>query len=169
MKNLITGVVAGLIVFAWMMFSWMALPFHAKLVNTFQNEAIVMQALKTGAPESGIYAYPGMKDGAEKAKTGPMIFTSIYRGGKQMPVCMAKAVGIQSLIGFLLTLLLVRAKLPGFKEKMGFILLAVSFAGAVALLPNWNWWSFPLAFVALDFADLLIGWGLAGLWITRRV
>jgi uncharacterized membrane protein len=48
-------------------------------------------------------------------------------------------------------------------------MLAVAAGGVVNQLPYWNWWHAGPAWTLTNLADLLAGWGLAGLFIAWAV
>lgn len=169
MKNIITGFLAGVIVFVWVMFSWMVLPWHKATINSFENKDIVAETIVQGAPESGIYAFPGMEAAPEQIAKGPLLFVSVSHTGMNMGQCMLFGFFIQVVSGIIVTLLLSKAKLSTFNEKMTFIFEVSLFAAIIGILPNWNWWGFSLVFVLVSMIDLLIGWILAGILIAKRV
>ena len=35
------------------------------------------------------------------------------------------------------------------------------------ILPNWSWWGFGNGFIAVNIADTLIGWTLAGFVLAK--
>ena len=98
----------------------------------------------------------------------PHILVAINYTKKNMPICMSVALLIQILGGLVLTLLVSKSKLEKFSDRMMLIGIAVIFAGIVCHLPNWLYWGFTPAYTALAFADLLIAWGIAGIWISKR-
>jgi hypothetical protein len=168
MKKLITGVVAGVIVFAWGMFSWMVLPWHKATFGQYQNEVITVKALQLGAPEAGMYVYPPMDTKPEDMKGKPHILTTISYKEKQMAVCMTLGLLVQVLAALALACLLGMANVTTLKDRLKIICKAVAFAFFVGILPNWLWYSFSWQHTLLCFADLVIAWTLAGLWIAKR-
>jgi len=167
-KKLITGVVAGVIVFAWGMTSWMVLPWHAGTMDKLRLEPVAVQAIKQAAPESGMYAYPSMDAPKEDMAKVPHFLISISYAKKNMPICMSIALLIQILGGLVLVCLIDKAKLENFGDRMKLICKAVVFAAIVGHLPNWLYWGFTPAYTGLAIADLLIAWGIAGVWISKR-
>jgi hypothetical protein len=168
MKKLITGVVAGVIVFAWNMFSWMVLPWHQGTFQEFQNPVSTAQVLQQNAPTSGIYFYPPWDTKPEDMKGKPHILTTIAHEEKQMAVCMALGLLIQVLAGLVLTCLVCKANVSTLKDRLKIVCKTVTFAFIVGMLPNWLWWSFPIQFTLMGLADLVIAWTVAGLWIAKR-
>jgi hypothetical protein len=169
MKNLVTGVIAGIIVFIWVMASWMFLPWHTPTFSKFSDEAIVVKELKNIAPESGVYIYPGMDVEPEKAMGEPHIFASVRHEPKDFKFCMMYGLLIHILAGLVITCLASKANAGTFPKKFMIVFKASLFAAILANLPNWNWWSLPLDYTLIGMADILIGWSIAGLWIAKRV
>jgi hypothetical protein len=169
MRKFVIGIGAGVIAFAWVMASWMVMPWHKATINPFKGGELASLAITQAAPESGIYAFPGMDATKEQIAKGPRIFVSISHKGKNPPVCMALALVIQCLAGLVITCLIHKSGVVGFKNRMLLVLKGAVFAGLVAVLPNWIWWSFSTGFVLLGFADLVIGWSLAGILIAKKL
>ncbi len=167
MNKIITGVVAGIIVFAWGMVSWMVLPLHKDSIEKL-NVPIALEAVKQAAPESGMYAYPHMDASKEEMKNKPHVLVVTNYAEKSLPVCMGIGFLIQLLGGIFLACLVSKSGLEKFGDRMKLILKVVIFTGIVGSLPNWHYWGFTPMYTALEFADLIIGWGLAGLWIAKR-
>jgi len=155
-KKLITGVVAGVIAFAWGMASWMVLPIHEPTLSKLKGEPVAVQAIKMAAPSSGMYAYPGMDAPKEEMMKAPHILVAINYAEKKMPICMSIGLLIQILGGLALTCMVQNANIDTFGGRMKMICKAVFFTGMVAVVPNWLWWGFTPAYTALAFADLLI-------------
>jgi len=167
MKKLITGVVAGVIVFAWGMFSWMVLPWHQTTFQEFQNPATV-QAIQQGAPQTGMYVYPSWDTKPEDMKGKPHILTTISYQDKNMAVCMALGLLIQILAGLVLVCLMGIANVTTLKDRLKIVCKTVAFAFIVGVLPNTLWWSFSWQYAGLGLADLVVGWTIAGIWIAKR-
>ena len=55
------GIVGGVIVFLWMMVSWMVLPMHKATMNKFVDESEVLSTITRYAPKDGIYVIPSME------------------------------------------------------------------------------------------------------------
>jgi hypothetical protein len=67
----------------------------------------------------------------------------------------------------LATWLLMNTTLPSYWQRVGFLVILALTAGVICHVPNWNWWGFSASYTAVAFADLLIGWALAGLVIAK--
>ena len=50
---------------------------------------------------------------------------------------------------------------------MAFLAIAGLAASVIADLPNWNWWGYSGAYVAVNLVDYTFTWLLAGLVIAK--
>ncbi len=128
-KSLLWGTILGaLIVFVWMMVSWMLIPWHCHVMNQFSNEQRVSEAILASTDQSGIYVLPNMCDAAdmeqhsEAMKKGPVVFASVQREGFNVasatPYILAFI--IQLIGAFLVTYLLLLTKArPDIGEAYG--------------------------------------------------
>jgi hypothetical protein len=157
--------VGGVVMFAWFMISWMALPWHKADLMSFKDEKAVAAALTANAPESGTYVLPYTNMGQAAQKTGkPFAFVSVFAPGvnvkEQMPMTMGEDFGLCLFMAALLSCLL-KKKTDGscpvaFSAKAGLL------AGAAAYAPMYIWYHFPLNFVLGGLADDVIAFALAG-------
>jgi len=168
-KELTTGIVAGIIAFIWGWISWMALPWHAASFEKLKGEPVAVQAIKLAAPESGMYAYPGMDATKEEMKKTPHLLVAINYAEKKLPICLTIGLLIHVLGGLVLTCLLKKSNVTTLGDRMKIVCKAIFFVGFVGVLPNWLWWGFTPFYTFLVFMDLLMGWGAAGFWIAKRI
>lgn len=184
-KPLLLGrLFGGLVLFAWGAVSWMVLPWHMMTFEKFKDEATVAQVLSANASSPGVYILPnahqhepGMTEAQQKAAEedamkrgaqGPFMLASItLHGWGSMGTAMLVGLLTQIAGALLATWLLLKA---GGLQYWGRVVFLVVFALTVAVLahvPYWNWWNFSTSYTLVAFADLLIGWGLAGLVIAK--
>ncbi len=174
----IGGLLGGLVLFVWSAISWMVLPWHHSNFHKFDQEKVVEIVMQTNAPHKGIYLLPNPSHGSaqerkeahERASKGPFAFVVMNpKGWGSMPLHMIFGLLIQIAGAGLVTGFLTFIKKPdaAYAEKFIFVVLFALAAGVVCQLPYWNWWGFPKDFILLAFADLLIGWSLAGLMIAK--
>ena len=183
-KVILGGVLGGLVVFIWGMISWMVLPWHRGNFEQFQNGSAVQAVLVASAPKAGIYLLPGMhekgesissdqekalmKQAHEQMEKGPFAFVAMRPNGVgPMGMLMIRSLIIQIVGAFLLTWLLLMAKIESYLERIGFFSILAVTAGVICFLPEWNWWGFPARYTLVGIADLVIGWSLAGIVIAR--
>lgn len=175
MGKLIKGTVLGaIIVYIWMMVSWMALPWHCSVMHNFANSDQVSTAIMQNTTKNGIYLLPGMcskENGEEQAaamKKGPIIFASVQRTGidPYSPSLYIKAFVIFFISALLVTSLFLLANIKHYLKGVVFVTLIGLTIGVFGELPNWNWWGSPLDYVGVEILDCVIAWFLAGLGIS---
>lgn len=169
MNKLMTGVVAGIVVFVWGALSWMVLPWHRQSFSEFRGGNVAAQSILLTTPKSGMYAYPTWNTPPEEAMKQPHMLTVVSRDEKNMLLCMFKGLLIQVFAGLIMTFIVAMAKLESLKDRMILIFTIALFASVAGVLPNWLWRSFTPHYTLLAVADILIGWMLAGLIIAKRV
>ena len=182
-KVIAGGILGGITVFVWGMVSWMFLPFHHQTLSSFAHESLVQEAILASTPQAGVYVLPGMGDPSlsraeQKAlmkqkhaqmEKGPFVFAVVNPTGVgPMAKHMVRGVIIQILGACLITWLLVRSRTKTtYVGRVSFVVLFALGAAILSVLPNWNWWGFPVSYTALEIADLVIAWFLAGLVIAK--
>lgn len=172
---LMGGVLGGLVAFSWGAVSWMALPWHDSTMKKFSNEDVVAVTLDAYAPDTGIYVLtPGMDEQGqpiEGVEPGRVVFAAIQAPMPAMDSAMLKGLLAQILAALLLTWLVLKGTYTGFGARVAVVLVFAAAASLVGVVPNWIWWGFATDYSLVMIADLLIGWGLAGLviaWATGR-
>ncbi len=182
-RSLLLGtILGGLAAFAWSTVSWEVLGWHERVMVNFQDEAEVSAVIASHAPADGTYLLPsepateGMSPEQkksseaaliEKMTKGPIVVAAVRRGGFPS---FSRAIIIQvfSLLAaaFLLTWLVLQTSGLSYARRVAFLAIAGLAGGVIVDLPNWNWWGFSGAYTAVDIADAMITWMLAGLVIA---
>ncbi|MEX2177670.1 MAG: hypothetical protein WD801_03100 [Gemmatimonadaceae bacterium] len=157
-KLLVVGTLAGaLTLFGWETISNAALPWHTATMRTFADSAGAAQAIRTLAPENGLY-YDMRGVVAAVSITPDMIDKSTLLG----PM-MGKQIALNVVVA--LVLLLGMQRLPRLTTSQYALVFAVA-AFAISLstfVSNWNWWGYPGAWTAVQVVDRTIGFALMGL------
>nr|MBI3614030.1 hypothetical protein [Nitrospirota bacterium] len=184
-KSLILGgLLGGLVLFFWGAFSYMVLPWHSMALEKFTDEAVVAQALTANASRSGMYILPNphqhepgttaaqqqaVEEGAKRRMmSGPFLFAAVSLDGtRDMGRALLLNVLSDILAAALVTWLLLQTAHVSYRRRVGFVVVMALTTGLVAHVPSWIWWKFSTSFTLVEFADLLIGWGLAGLVIAK--
>ena len=183
----LSGLLGGIVMFAWGAFSWMALPWHESALRNMPDEAGVIRAMREAEADSGVYHYPGFpacnvagevseaerQAWLEKCKQGPWISLMVYSEHGREPFAPR-----QFIVGFLLNvatallaaylLSLAAPALPGYGQRVMFVTLLGLFAALISTLPDWNWFVFPVGFVIPTVLDHVIGSLLVGLLLAWR-
>lgn len=177
LKAIKAGLVGGIILFIWGYVSWMVLPWHMATLHGFTVEKAVSQSIKSNAPTSGIYLLPIMHHqesnataaAPEEPNQEPIVFASVNLQG--MHPSMAGHIVISFFTQFvaacLVAWLLLRAYGSSYLGRLCFVVIFALAAGTVTHVPYWNWFGFDLQYTLIEFADLLIGWFLAGLVMAK--
>lgn len=180
MRTIVLGtVLGGIVLFAWSFFSWTVLPWHLSVFRGFSNEDALTPLLLAGAKESGMYTVPGMLEGGSKEQQkamedklakGPFLFAALRPGPIGSTASMfINQILLQLGVALVATLLLMQVRLAGYLARAGFV-ASVGLAGALAaFLPESNWWGFSASYTAVNVADMVIGFGLAGLALAKIV
>jgi len=166
------SIVGGVIVFLWVMISWMLLPMHKASIHHFADDSEVTSCITKYAPEDGIYVIPSWDavESAEKSNS-PFIFVNVQRGVDFTNMTRNMICGIiTQIIGAgLITYLLLRAKAMKYWGRVWFVTIAGLLVAILGTVPAWNWWHFPTGWAILEIFDLVVGWFLGGLVIAKLI
>lgn len=154
----------GLTIFVWGAVSHMALPFWENVMHEVPNEQAVVDALKAGNVENGIYY--GMQG----------LFMSVFLRPDMAEIGMeANNLVLEfvsnALLALVIAWLLVRASVRGTLNRAWFAFMVGLAAWLSVNVSYWNWYNFPFAYILLEFVDLGIGAFLAGLviaWLMEK-
>ena len=107
-------------------------------------------------------------DGVKRMMQGPFMFAAVsLRGARDMGPAMLLTVLGNILSALLDTWLLLKTKGLSYFGRVGFLVTLALTVGMIAHFPSWVWWNFSTSFTIVEFANLLIGWFLAGLVIGK--
>lgn len=164
-----SGVLAGMVLFFWGAFSWMVLPWHNATLHSFIDGQAVANGLEANVLQSGIYVTPMGMGGSQDRAQQAYVFASVHLQG--MPSSMFPALLISLLIQIAAAILVayMLSKTTGltYCKRVKFVSFFGLAAGIVTYLPYWNWFCFDATYTFVMMADLLIGWLLAGLVLSR--
>lgn len=184
-KSLVLGgLLGGLVLFVWGAISWMVLPWHTMTLEKFTDEIAVAQVLTANVHQPGVYILPNAhkqdptlpepvrkaaeEDAMNRARLGPFMFASIApRGWGSMGTAMFIGLCTQIVAAFLATWLLLNTRGLDYFARVRFLVMLALAVAVIAHVPYWNWWHFSTSYTLVAFADLLIGWFLAGLVIAK--
>jgi hypothetical protein len=182
-KQLTLGaLLGGIIAFAWSAASWMVMPWHASTLLAFHDADDIAHVIADHAPRSGMYVYPLRSPQGktpeeikaieaadqERMKKGPFVFASVRREGMDSMTGLYIG-GLLIDIGgaLLLTWLLLQTRPMSYGGRVMFVLVAALAGAGMALLADWNWWSYSAGYTATTLTDVGISWFLAGLLIAK--
>ena len=179
-RVVISGVAGGLVMFVWGAFVHMATPLGQAGFSGMADEAATVAALRSTLddPDPAIHLFPWdghdaapdspeMTAFVERVTTGPTGFL-VYQSRGRSPT-MTRQLLIQA-AGNVFAGLILAGVLCGLGTTClwrgattGAALGA--FAWSTILIPYWNWYRFPGAFVTAALVSSVVGWALAGLVI----
>jgi hypothetical protein len=177
-KGFLAAIIGAVINFGWISVSWMALPFHEQSLLQFENESAVAEAIQAEARAPGIYVIPGDKSKSEEEKMGdrkkgPFLFASV-RPGPDESISIGKSMlrGFSAtVVSAILIAILLGAAAPrlNYAGRVLFVVLIALVICIEAIYPNQIWWEFSNSFSLIGMADLVAGWGLAGLVMAGMI
>ncbi len=164
------ALIGGIVMFVYISFSWMVLPWHQATIMSFKDDQAVAVALYENAEKSGIFVLPRMnqvKDETAAAVTKPFAFVSVFKDGidaKNMAPQLVQQL-LLCLFGALVLTCLLKKISCGCPVLLSFKvgLLVAAFDH----LPCLIWHRFPLDYTLVGMADDVIAITLAGLVISK--
>lgn len=177
MRLVMAGLAAGVAIFVWGAISHMVLPIGDMGITPLPDEGgAVSTVLKERLSKPGLYMYPWETDMAKMeaiVRERPRGLVTYTPAG--VPWSLGGSLGTQFVLDVLVGLglaFLMNMVLRALPSMGSRILFAVA-AGAIGtygnLLPFWNWYGFPLVFVAGVMMDVLVGCALAGFIIGKML
>ncbi len=177
---MVTGFVAGVIVFLWGALAHMALPLGTAGLRSVPDDTALLAAMRSTMQEPGMYFFPTadlsrtMSEEEEAAwnkrnLAGPAALVAFQPHGTGFgpkPLLIQAATDIAAAMIAAMLLAHVAASV-GYGRR---VLLAGSlgvFATLVVNVPYWNWYGFDATFTAAALVESTVGWLLAGLWLGR--
>src|SRR5213592_4004538 len=142
------------------------------LPNVHKHEPGMPEAKAKKAEAKGKKAEAKRKkaeaEGMKRMIQGPFMFAAVNLQGTSGSGAALPIQLVTTIVSALLaTWLLMNTTLPGYWPRVGFLVVLALTAGVICHVPDWNWWGFSAGYTAVAFADLLIGWTLAGLAIVK--
>ena len=180
MKILLSGILAGIVMFVWTSVAHMALPLGEAGIREIPNESAVLCAMQSNiGDQTGLYIFPGpgvgkdatrqekneaMKHMAEKIAANPSGILMYHAPGR--PFTIGKWLGVEFvtelLEAILVVFLLAQTRIVSFAGRVGFVLAAGILAAITTNISYWNWYSFPGVYTASYMLIQIIGFFLVG-------
>ncbi len=184
-RLLISTIVGGIVVFAWGAVSWMVLPWHAATLQPFSNEVAVASVIRATVSHPGTYMLPNArsafgkanpanakareKAAQERMRQGPSVLAAVRLEGTNpsSPWMYLKGLGVEMLGALGVTILLLLLPRLGYWERVKIVTMVALVAGLLCYVQDWHWWGFSTSYTLVKIADLVIGYGLAGLAMAK--
>jgi hypothetical protein len=178
-RLLLAGILAGLAVFIVSAIDHMVLPIGHMGVRSLPNEEGITAAMRAGITQKGLYFFPGMdmtkkmtpeqeKAWIEKYKAGPT-GVLVYNPGGEDPL-MPRQLVVELLLDIVAACIAawaVSLTSASFGRRALLVASFGVFAWLSVSLSNWNWYSFPMAYIAAEGIDQVVGWLAGGLVIAQ--
>lgn len=174
MKKLVVGaLVGGLLIFLWQTLSWTILQIHNKEYGKAPGESSIMQALNSNITEDGQFRIPAVNESTsaeemqkimDEMKGKPWAIVSYHKSyDADMLTNILKGLAA-SIISALFACWILTTN-PN--RTFGGIFIACILIGITGYLyipfNNHVWWEAPGA--VTNLVDVLISWGLCGIWL----
>ncbi len=181
-KTVLAGVLGALIAFIWSALAHMN-PATGMLGLSFMNEKEdqVLSALKTNLTQPGLYFFPGADLSQKMTAEQTEAWTAKYRagpsglllyhpsGGDPMS---PKILGVELLSTVacgLIAALILASTVGSYLFRASLVGMIGLFAWLAISISQWNWYSYPFSYIALDAIDQVFGWFLAGLLMAKMI
>jgi hypothetical protein len=181
MKILLSGILAGIVMFVWTSVAHMALPLGEAGIREIPNESAVLSAMQSNiGDQTGLYIFPGpgvgkdatrqekneaMKHMAEKIAANPSGILMYHAPGR--PFTFGKWLGVEfatELVeAILVVFLLAQTRIVSFSGRVGFVVVAGILAAITTNISYWNWYGFPSVYTTSYMLIQLVGFFLVGI------
>ncbi len=180
MKILLSGILAGIVMFVWTSVAHMALPLGEAGIREIPNESAVLSAMQSDiGDQTGLYIFPGpgvgkdatrqekneaMKHMAEKIAANPSGILMYHAPGR--PFTFGKWLGVEfatELVeAILVVFLLAQTRIVSFSGPVGFVVVAGILAAITTNISYWNWYGFPSVYTTSYMLIQIVGFFLVG-------
>lgn len=181
MKILLSGILAGIVMFIWTSVAHMALPLGEAGIREIPNESAVLSAMQSNiGDQTGLYIFPGpgvgkdptrqekneaMKHMAEKIAANPSGILMYHAPGR--PFTLGKLLGVEfatELVeAVLVVFLLAQTRIASFSGRVGFVVVAGILAAITTNISYWNWYGFPSVYTTSYMLIQFVGFFLVGI------
>lgn len=186
MKKIIIGaLVGGIILMMWSFLAWTVLPLHRQTIKYSPAQDSVLKTLAESKMETGAYGMPMLdnrdpaldiakyqKDSEKlmKENTGkPMAMVYYLKDGYTMDGTTILRGLLINLLAVLCACILLAPSLTTNNSFVGrwlMVLVAGVFVTACGPLIEYNWMAMPWNFTVDIIMDVMINWGIVGLWLA---
>jgi hypothetical protein len=181
-RILLAGVLGAIAMFIWTAIAHMATPLgEAGIGETANDEALLAAMQSSIGAKSGLYMFPGMglgPDASHAQRSGAMNEYKakleknpsgllMYHPAGSRPMVMSKNLTIEFITeliqALLVVALLAQTSIATFGGRVGFVTVAGILAAITTNISYWNWWGFPMAYIAPYMFIRIVGFFVVGL------
>ncbi len=188
MKILLAGILGGIAMFIWTSIAHLVLPLGEAGIREIPNESAVLSAMQNNiGDQTSLYIFPGlgagknatrqekneaMKQIAAKAASGP---SGLLMYHPRRRFTFGRWMGIEFstevLLAILAVFVLAQTRIANFAGRVGFVLVVGILAAIATNVSYWNWYGFPVVYVASYMLIQVIGFlcvGIVAALVLRR-
>ena len=178
MKKIIIGSLVGAILyFAFQTLMWVG-GFHRDFYSYAAQQDTVLRVLSENLPAEGMYmmpmadpkspAFKAQQEEMEKKMPGnPWAMVFYHPAMEEFSAILLVTGVLYALVAALVvSLILYFGRFPGFWARFLVSMGVAVFALIEGVLDDMNWWTFPWSFIKPQVIDLMLGWGIASLWLA---
>lgn len=165
----VAGILAGLTVFVWGFVAHMFFKLGEASLRRLPQEQALMTALAAGIQDSGLYFFPYMEDMAKMQEMyaryprGLLVFTKTGTPFSfETALAWQVAADIAEMLIAAWLLWMVAGSVPGFLNRVLFVVALSAFTVFASDVPMWNWYEFPARFIVDGVIDKVVGAALGG-------
>ena len=180
MRILLTGILGGIVMFAWTSIAHMALPLGEAGIIEIPNESAVLNSMQSYiGDKAGLYIFPGlglgenasreeksqaMKGMQQRIAANPSGILMYHPPGRQFAFGKSLAIEFSTelLEAILVIWLLAQTGIRSFGGRVGFVLIAGILAAITTNVSYWNWYGFPGVYTASYILIEIVGFVLVG-------
>jgi hypothetical protein len=180
-RILLAALAGGFIIFVWGSVSHMLLGAGMFGVSVMANEDAVLEAFSANVPDEGLYMFPAWDQDAgsfeepdegwmNKYRNGPAgILIYQPKGGEVMPPSMMPMEFGSNFLAALIAALLASALAGSYGKRVALLSLLGLLSWLMISVSYWNWYHFPMAFIAGEAIDVVLATVFAALAIAKIV
>ena len=166
-RRLLLSLLGAVILFAWGFAGHVVIKLYDPVYRGLANEAAVAAALEESASAGGLYYLP-LQPGSSGPPQAEAFINYVPAGERSgFGAMVVRGLAINVAAVFLVLSLLNGLRRQGYGPWVGRFALAGLTLGFVAHAYYWNWFDFPVSYLALSTVDSVIGWTLTGLVLAR--
>jgi hypothetical protein len=181
-RILLAGVLGAIAMFIWTAIAHMVTPLGEAGIGEIPNDEALLAAMQSSVgAKSGLYMFPGMglgPDASHAQRSGAMKEYEakleknpsgllMYHPAGSRPMAMPKNLTIEFITeliqALLVVALLAQTSIVTFGGRVGFVTVAGILAAITTNISYWNWWGFPMAYIAPYMFIRIVGFFLIGL------
>jgi ABC-type multidrug transport system fused ATPase/permease subunit len=178
MKRLVIASLVGtIILYIYLALVHTLLPIHKGDYRYTSAQDSILQVLKTGITEDGMYFLPNTPPGAESGEeekrmeemTGKPWALVMYHSAfdfSSIAFLMSFIYNLLTVIIICIALAAASNKLISFGQRLWFVMLFPLFVIFGNIMLMYNWESFPMHYLSGQIGDVIVGYFFVGLWLA---